>query len=137
MFQHDGAQDFDLRIGSSEAPLDYRVNDITVTGGGSFQITEHTNAGVSYSFTRSNWRFEPASGAGDALEDLSRIRSELHRVEFEIGHWLGDGLRVSAGYHFDKYRDRSAVGTSSDAFDPSTQRHTALFRITLNSNLIR
>ena len=49
-------------------------------------ISEHTDAGVSYSFTRSKSRFEPASAVGDTIEDLSRIRSDLHRSEFEIGY---------------------------------------------------
>ena len=138
VFQHYDAQDFDLRVGSAAGdPSDYRVNDTTLTVGGSFQISEHTDAGVSYSFTRSKSRFEPAGAAGDTIEDLSRIRSDLHRSEFEIGHWLGKGLRVSAGYHFDKYRDRSSVPTSSDAFNRSTWRHTGLVRVTFNSDFIR
>ncbi len=137
VFQHDDAQDFDLRYGSTEEPRDYRVNDITMTVGGRFQISEQTDAGFSHSFTRSKWRFEPASGAADAIEGLSRIRSDLHRSEFEIGHWLREGLRVSAGYHFDKYRDRSSVSTSPDDFSRSTRRHTALFSVTLNNDFIR
>lgn len=133
VFQHNDAQDFTLRRGLWPAdPRDYRVDDTTMTLGGSFRITEHTDASVSYSVTRNDWRFEPA----DAIEPLSRIRSDLHRSEVEVGHWLGEGLRISAGYHFDKYHDRGTVSASPDAFSPSTRRHTIMLGVTLNNNLI-
>jgi hypothetical protein len=61
-------------------------------------------------------------------------------VQLEIGHWFRDGLRVSLGYNFDQYRDRTRVPTgvgSADPFNPSTHVNTFILGVTLNSDLLR
>lgn len=120
-----------------DSPLDYRADNTALILGGSLQITERTNASLSYSFTRSNWRFQSETPTTATIAGASRIRSDLHGIEVEVGHWLMDGLRLSTGYRFDEYRDRTAVSTGTGVvspFNPSTRVHTVSLGVTLNSD---
>ena len=110
-----------------DSTLRYRSDHWTLILGGSFQITKRTETSLAYTFTRTNTRFAPDGLTASTLEDWSRIRNDIHRVQFEVGHWLREGLRVSFGYSYDKYDDRTSIPTgvgSADPFDPSTHVHT-------------
>ena len=80
------------------------------------------------------------SGARVVYIGEAHTNLHAHRVQFEIGHWLRKGLRVSFGYSYDKYDDRTqapiGVG-SADPFDPSTHVNTFMFGVTMNSDLLR
>jgi hypothetical protein len=122
--------------------LDYRAENTALILGGNLQLTERTDASLSYSFTRSNWRFQSDTPTTALIADDSRIRSDIHSAEVGVGHWLRDGLRLSAGYRWDYYRDRTPtsrpVGANSAApFNLSTRQHTVTLGITLNDDLLR
>ena len=73
------------------------------------------------------------------IADASRIRSDIHRFEIDLGHWVTKGLRISTGYRFQKYRDPTSV-TGAGAvspFDLSTNQHTVVIGITLNNELLQ
>lgn len=63
---------------------------------------------MSYSYTRSDTKFRSRNATTGLLQSPSKIRSDIHSVDFSIGHWLRPGLRISTGYRYDKYRDRTA-----------------------------
>jgi hypothetical protein len=142
-------QDFDLWTNPSRFtgldfslldPLDYRARVGTATLGGTIRISDKTDVSLSYSFTRSNWRFESNNATTEIIDGLSRIRSDLQRAQVEVRHWLRDGFRVSGGYRFDKYRDRTDVSTGTGSVDPfsdSTKQHVVTFAVTLNSDILR
>jgi hypothetical protein len=120
-------------------PLDYRARVSTAVLGGMIRISEKTDVSLSYSFTRSNWRFDSDNATTDIIDGLSRVRSDLQRAQLEVGHWLREGLRVSGGYRFDKYSDRTDVSTGTGSVGPlslSTEQHTVIFGLTLNSDLL-
>jgi hypothetical protein len=123
-----------------DTTLRYRSDHTTLILGGSFQITKRTETSLAYTFTRTNTRLRSDGLTANTLDGWSRIRNDIHRVQFELGHWLREGLRVSFGYNFDKYRDHTQIPTgvgSADPFDPSTHVHTVMFGVTLNSDLLR
>jgi hypothetical protein len=154
VYRHHDSQDYDLIFSNTtrssfalgfgdfmlpDSELDYRADGTALILGGGLQITEHTDASLSYTFTRSNWRFQSDSPTTSLIDDLSRIRSDLHRAELEVGHWLMDGLRLSMGYRFDKYRDRTPVSTGTAVVAPfnlSTRQHTVIFGVTLNGDAL-
>ena len=112
----------------------------TLILGGSFQLTKRTETSLAYTFTRTNARIHADGLTASTLDGWSRFRNDIHRVQFEIGHWLREGLRLSFGYSYDKYDDRTQIPTgvgSADPFDPSTDVHTFMFGVTLNSDLLR
>jgi hypothetical protein len=65
------------------------------------------------------------------------IKSNIYIVDFTIGHWLVEGLRVSTGYRFQAYRDRSPLPSGLDSvvapFRLSTNEHTMTLGLTLTS----
>jgi hypothetical protein len=159
LFYYDDSQDFDLIFSSAprfnfasgpgggsflppDSPLDYRAENTALILGGNLQITEDTDASLSYSFTRSNWRLESNTVTTATIDGDSRIRNDIHSAEVGMGHWLREGLRLSAGYRYDYYRDRTPVsrpvGANSAApFNLSTRQHTVTLGITLNDDLLR
>jgi hypothetical protein len=123
-----------------DTTLRYRSDNSTLILGGSYQIAKRTDLSLAYTFTRTNTRLRSDGLTSNTLDGWSRIRSDIHRVQLEIGHWLRDGLRVSFGYNFDQYRDRTQVPTgvgSADPFNPSTHVNTFMLGVTLNSDLLR
>jgi hypothetical protein len=159
-FQHRDAQGFDLVRPNlpryfeptvlsvdftRDDALDYRSDLTNALFGSSVQITERTDLSASYSFTRSDSRFDAGNAIGVdraarvALEDASRIRSDIHSVDARLGHWLADGLRVFVGYRYDDYVDRTDVPAGSGSgvapFNRSTQQHTGTLGITLTNAL--
>jgi hypothetical protein len=124
-----------------DTKLRYRSDHSTLILGGSYQIARRTDLSLAYTFTRTNTRLRSDGlTSSSTLDGWSRFRSDIHRVQLEIGHWFRDGLRVSVGYHFDQYRDRTRVPTgvgSADPFNPSTHVSTFLLGVTLNSDLLR
>ena len=152
-FQHRDDQDFDL-IRSNvrryeelrptvlnffrDSNIEYRSNLVNAIVGGSWAIDERTSFDVSYSFTRTNTRIRSQSPTTNLIDGPGRIRSDVHAVDFKLGRQLLDGLRVSAGYRFDRYRDLTDVtGTSSVApFDFTASVHTVVLGVTLTSDLL-
>ena len=123
-----------------DTTLRYRSDHSTLILGGSYQIAKRTDLSLAYTFTRTNTRLRSDGLTSNTLDGWSRIRSDIHRVQLEIGHWLRNGLRVSFGYSFDQYRDRTQVPTgvgSADPFNPSTHVNTFTVGVTLNSDLLR
>jgi hypothetical protein len=146
-FQHRDNQDIDLFRSTAlryEEPfallLRYRSDHSTLILGGSYQIAKRTDLSLAYTFTRTNARLRSDGLTSNTLDGWSRFRSDIHRVQLEIGHWLRSGLRLSVGYNFDQYRDRTRVPTgvgSADPFNPSTHVNTFMLGATLNSDLLR
>jgi hypothetical protein len=126
-------------------PLDYRSDLTNVLFGGRYRITERTDVSLSYSYTHSDSRFSADEPTAETLEETSEILSDIHSIDANVGHWLRDGLRIYAGYRYDRYRDHAQVSSgagivppppvSAVPFDLSTQQHTFTAGITLNSDL--
>jgi hypothetical protein len=154
-FQHRDAQMFDLVRSNAvryleptaaavsffkDNPLDYRADLTNVLFGGTYQISERTEATISYSYTHSNSHFEGNNATSNTLRDASKILSDIHSVDARVGHWLADGLRVYVGYRFDDYLDHTTVPAGTDSvattFDRSTRQHTGTLGVTLTSALL-
>jgi hypothetical protein len=128
-----------------DGPLDYQSNLTNVLFGSRYQITERTDVRLSYSYTYSHSRFSADDATANTLEETSEIRSDIHSVDVNVGHWLRDGLRIYAGYRWDNYQDRAQVSSgdgivpaapaSAAPFDLSTHQHTFTAGVTLNSDL--
>jgi hypothetical protein len=115
-----------------DTKLRYRSDHSTLILGGSYQIAKRTDLSLAYTFTRTNARLRSDGMTSNTLDGWSRFRSDIHRVQIEIGHWLRNGLRVSFGYNFDQYRDRTRVPSgvgSADPFNPSTHVNTFIHRV--------
>jgi hypothetical protein len=161
-FQRRDSQDFQLvrsnlartfeSVGASvdffqDGPLDYRSDLTNLLFGGKYRITDRTDVSLSYSYTHSNSRFSADEPTANTLEETSEILSDIHSIDANVGHWLRDGLRLYAGYRYDKYSDHAQVSSgagivpqppaSAAPFDLSTQQHTFTVGITLNSNLFK
>jgi hypothetical protein len=159
-FQHRDNQDFDLFRSTQlryqepfalfntfvnldffkDSKLRYRSDTETLILGGTLQITKRTDMSVAYTFTRTDTRFRNEGLTVTRFNDWTRIRSDIHRLQVRIGHWLREGLRVHVGYDFDEYVDNTRIPTgvgSADPFDPSTHVNTVTFGVTLNSDLLR
>jgi outer membrane receptor for ferric coprogen and ferric-rhodotorulic acid len=160
IFQHHDDQDFDFFRSTElryeepfalfntfvdldffkDTSLSYQSDNTTLILGGNFQIAKRTEMGLAYTFTRTNTSIDSGGLTANTIDGWSRFRNDIHRVQFDIGHWLREGLRVSFGYSYDKYDDRTQVPTgvgSADPFDPSTHVHTFMFGVTMNSDLLR
>jgi len=128
-----------------DGALGYRSNLTNALLGVSYQITESTDVGLSYSYTHSDSRFSEDDPTANVLEPSSKILSDIHNVDFNVGHWLAEGLRVYAGYRYDNYQDSALVSSgagitpaapaSAVPFDLSTQQHTVTVGVTLTSDL--
>ncbi|MBW2418103.1 MAG: hypothetical protein JRH19_06125, partial [Deltaproteobacteria bacterium] len=63
------------------------------------------------------------------------IDSEVHVLDFEVGRWVMEGLRVLAGYRYQNYKDRAplvqSVASAVQPFDRSTHQHTVTVGVTL------
>ena len=74
------------------------------------------------------------------IDGFSRIRSDIHSLSVDLGRWLREGLRVSAGYRYDHYDDRTRVGPNGgsavEPFDLSARQHTFKLGLTLTSDLL-
>jgi hypothetical protein len=149
------AQDYELALSSLQryvqplAPVtfsdagstDYDNDLWSVVLGTHIQLDEKTDASVSYSFTNAYTHYS-AGGSPQLLlvDHSSRIDSDIHSAELEIGHWLLEGLRVRVGYRFEYYDDGSNLPESVQSavvpFDLTTTRHTVTLGVTLTSALL-
>lgn len=153
-FMSRDAQEYDLTLSSLQryvqpfAPVvfadagssDYDDDRMSVVVGTHVQITEQTDAGVSYAFTRADSRYRDGSSPQLSLIDQSaRIDSDTHIATLELGHWIRNGFRVFGGYRFQYYDDRAPVVVSQNSatspFDPSSSWHVVSFGVTLTSGL--
>jgi hypothetical protein len=120
-------------------PVEYSTSDLSVVAGSAWQATAQTDLGLSYAFTRAQTTYEPTGPTTAVLNEISKINSSIHRVYFDVGHWVMEGLRVSAGYRFDLYDDRGSAPTVTSSnvppFDPSNSQHTISVGVTLTNDL--
>ncbi len=108
--------------------------------GSRLQLLEQTDAGLSYAFTRAQAHYagSDSSVALDLAAANRIIDSDTHVIDFEIGQWVRQGLKILAGYRYQHYKDR-APGVASVAsvvapFDRSTHQHTVTLGVTLTSD---
>jgi hypothetical protein len=121
--------------------IDYHTKDLSVVVGSTWQATDATDLGFSYSFTRARTKYKSTGATADVISDVGEIDSKIHRVYFDLGHWITDGLRVALGYRYDLYDDRAYDGnapTTSNAspFDPSSNQHTVTVGVTITNDLL-
>jgi hypothetical protein len=121
--------------------IDYSTDDLSLVAGSTWQATAQTDLGLSYAFTRARTTYEAEGPTSAAIGEVAKIDSSIHRVYFDVGHWVMEGLRVGFGYRFDLYDDRAfdanAPTTSNVApFDPSTHQHTVTLRVTMTNDLL-
>ena len=103
------------------------------------QLTERTDAGISYSFTRA----EADSSGSDStvalnlINDDRRIESNIHVVDLELRHRVVDGLEVLCGYRFQDYDNDGpvpeSVASAVSPYERSTRQHTVTVGVTLTS----
>jgi hypothetical protein len=154
-FMSRDAQDYDLVLSNIQryfqdlVPLtfptaggfEYRNDQMSFRIGTHSKITDKTDGGVAYSFTRAETHYHPTPTRRALLSSASGvIDSDTHDLDFEVGHWLRDGLRVLVGYRLQLYVDRTPVpaGTGSVVapFDLSMTQHTVTLGVTLTSDLL-
>jgi hypothetical protein len=152
-FQDRDSQDFDLVRSNlprfleptgapvnfyTDSPLDYRADLTNLIVGGHTRFTDHTDGSLSFSYTQSKSRFERDNPTSTTLYPASLVESDIYIVDFTIGHWFVEGLRVSTGYRFQAYRDHtplpSGLGSEVAPFDLSTNEHTMTLGLTLTSD---
>ncbi len=124
----------------TDSPLDYRGDLLGLSVGSTAQLGDRTDASVAYTFTRSNVRLRSSNATSSAIDSFSRIRSDIHDIAFDVGHWVRHGLRVFAGYRFQNYQDRTEGppngGSSLAPFGSSTRVHSVTLGLTLTSDLL-
>ena len=103
---------------------------------------------LSYGYTHAKARYRGGSAnlscliSGTSCLELiapnQKIESDIHTIDFEVGHWLRDGLRVLAGYRLQHHDDGSSsvqsVASAVRPFDRSTHQHTVTLGVTLTSD---
>jgi hypothetical protein len=107
--------------------VEYQTDNLSVVAGSAWQATRQTDLGLSYAFTQAQTTYESV-----LTGDLTQINANIHRVYCDVGHWVMEGLRVSAGYRFDLYDDGSRV---PQPVDYSTTQHTITVGVTLTNDL--
>lgn len=127
---------------NANGDLEYGANDLNVVAGTHVDITDQTDAALSYTFTRAKtqYRANPATVNTRLIQNNALIDSDIHRLDFEVGHWVMEGLRVLVGYRLQIYDDRApipaSIGTRVAPMDLSATRHTITLGVTLNSDLL-
>ncbi|MDH3211981.1 MAG: hypothetical protein OEM05_05805 [Myxococcales bacterium] len=125
---------------SRSGSIEYRNDQMSFILGTHVQLSERTDAGLSYSFTRAESDYAGASPEIQLIRANSSIDGDIHGLDFEVGHWLMDGLRVVVGYRLQYYTDRAPVpsGTGSvvSPFNLSTYENTVTLGVTLTSDLL-
>jgi hypothetical protein len=121
-------------------PIEYSSDDLSVVAGSAWQATSQTDLGLSYAFTRARTRYDVTGATSAVISQIADIDSSIHRVYFDVGHWVMEGLRVSLGYRWDLYDDftynPNATTTSNLApFDPSAHQHTVKVGVTITNDL--
>jgi opacity protein-like surface antigen len=149
------AQDYELALSSLQRYLqpltpvtfsnagatDYENDLWSVVLGTHIQLDERMDAAVSYSFTNAYTHYGAGGLPQLSLVDYSsRIDSDIHSAEIEVGRWLVEGLRVRVGYRFEYYDDGSNLPESVQSavvpFELTTTRHTVTVGVTLTSALL-
>ena len=97
--------------------------------------------GVGYTFTKAKTSYADSSSstALDLIEDTRVFDSDIHVVDTELGYWIREGLRLRAGYRFQRFESDAprvtSVASAVRPFDPSTNRHTVTVGVTLTNDL--
>ena len=119
----------------------YDNDQLSIVLGAHAQLDDRTDASLSYAFTRAVTNYDAGSSPQLGLVSQNReIDSDTHVVDLEVGHWLRDGLRVTAGYRVQYHHDDEDLYLSQDSavrpFDLDDLRHRVTFGVTLNSDLL-
>lgn len=120
---------------------DWSNEQTTALLGAHVRIDTATDVSASYSFTRIDASYAVAvpSNAVALIEATSAVRSDIHGVHFEAGHWLRDGLRVLAGYRMQHLGDGSPLssgqGSVISPLPLSVTHHTVTVGVTLTEAL--
>lgn len=121
--------------------LGYENEQLSILLGTHLELDDRTDASLSYAFTRAKTNYDAGSSPQLGLVSQNReIRSDTHVVDFEVGHWLRDGLRVMAGYRFQYHHDYEDLFLSQNSavlpFDLNDTRQRVTLGVTLNSELL-
>ena len=120
--------------------IEYQNDQMSFILGTHVQLSERTDAGLSYSFTRAESRYAGASPEIQLIRNNSIVDGDIHGLDFEVGHWLMDGLRVLVGYRLQYYTDRAPVpsGTGSvvTPLNLSSYENMVTLGVTLNTDLL-
>jgi opacity protein-like surface antigen len=149
------AQDYELALSSLQryvqplAPVtfsdagatDYENDLWSIVLGTHVQLDDQTDAALSYSFTRASTHYSAGGSPQLSLVDhYSKIDSDIHGANLEVGRWLFEGLRVLVRYRFEYYDDGTNLSESVQSavlpFDLTTTRHTVTLGVTLTSALL-
>jgi hypothetical protein len=126
----------------------FKNRQLSLVLGSHLQWTERTDGRLGYAFTHSKIRYRgnsatiscaiSGSGCLDLIGPNRKIDSDTHTIDFEVGHWLRDGLRLLTGYRLQYYDDDSPVVQSVASvvrpFDRSALQHTVTLGVTLTSD---
>lgn len=153
-FMSRDSQDYDLALSSLQRYLqpivpvsfridrrsDYQDDQLSLVIGMQVQLTDETDAALSYSFTRAETEYDDAGFQTSLIASEREIDADIHGLDLELRHWLRAGLRVQAGYRIQHYDDRSRLPASSGSlvqpFDLTTTRHMVTVGATLTSALL-
>jgi len=122
--------------------LQYSNDQMSLTLGSHLKLFERTDGGIAYSFTRAEAIYEPGvySAQIGQIQSSSIVDSDIHGFDFEMGHWVRDGLRILVGYRLELHQDRapvpSGIGSVVSPFDLSMTQHAVRVGVTLNSDLL-
>ncbi|MBW2232462.1 MAG: MtrB/PioB family outer membrane beta-barrel protein [Deltaproteobacteria bacterium] len=153
-FMSRDAQDYDLVVSNVQryfqdvvalgfgpsGGFDYVNDQLSLRVGSHSQITEKTDAGLSYSFTSAETLYNPSAAREVSLIGVAGlIDSDIHGLDFEVGHWLKDGLRILVGYRLQLNTDGAPLtagnGSVVTPFDLSMSQHTVTLGVTLTNDL--
>jgi hypothetical protein len=127
---------------SNSGSPDDRNRQTSFVLGTHVDISENTDAGLSFSFTRAELHYNRSGQPANvkSIEDNSSIDSDIYGVQLEVGHWIRDGLRLLVGYRLQLYDDSSpqpsGTGSVVSPNGPSMSQHTLTLGITLTSDLL-
>lgn len=103
------------------------------------ELTQRTNAGLLYSFSRVEADYGDSSSSAflNLVESNHKIESETHVLALDFRHRIVDGLEILCGYRFQRYDDDAprpeSVASVVAPFDRSTHQHTVTVGVTLDS----
>jgi hypothetical protein len=122
--------------------LDFQSDELSLVLGAQLALTESSNAGVAYSFTRAEADYGKSGGARELrlVDDNRIVDADIHTLDLELRHRVRDGLRVFAGYRLQYYSDGApkpaSLGSAIRPPDRSDVRHTVSLGVTLTSDLL-
>ncbi len=106
----------------------YESDVLSVTLGGSYQISKTLEASLATTVTRTRVDIAGGGGAARALDEVNQIRNQITSIECGLSYRATRQVRLDLGYRFDRFHDDVRL----EALDFSTREHTLSVSVTMD-----